>query len=99
MGGAPADGMPFREETFHYPYNKKIDDLERVVNSKRINFKPSMQNTPYFVLKNGSLDIGKQVTEEIKDDQDKVTGTRQYYVPDDDNKEKQYKIHPYTGEI
>ena len=94
--------MPFREETFHYPYNKKIDDLERVVNSKRINFKPSMQNTPYFVLKNGTLDIGKvnsTATEEIKDDQGNVIGTKKYYIPDDGNKDKKYKIDPYTGAI
>ena len=50
--------MPMRGETFHYPFNEKIDDIERIVSSKRINYKPKMSNKPYFVLKDGTLDRG-----------------------------------------
>lgn len=31
IGGAPDVGMPMRQETFYYPQNKKIDDIERIV--------------------------------------------------------------------
>ena len=61
VGGSPAAEMPLREETFHYPYNKKVDDIERIVNSKRINYKPSMSNIPYFILKDGSRDRGEEI--------------------------------------
>ena len=89
VGGSPAADMPPREETFHYPYNKKIDDIERIVNSKRINYKPSMQNTPYFILKDGSRDIGELVI----DNNNENFGN---YVPYGD---KKYKTDPYTGWI
>jgi len=37
FGGAPTSGMPYRSETFFYPYNKDIPDLTRQVSQGLIN--------------------------------------------------------------
>jgi len=70
--------MPMRGETFHYPFNEKIDDIERIVSSKRINYKPKMSNKPYFVLKDGTLDRGiidNELTKDLLDEDGNKIGT------------------------
>ena len=37
VGGAPADGMPFRQESFYYPFDPEVTFQEREVNQGRIN--------------------------------------------------------------
>ena len=48
VGGSPAEGVPFRQESFNYGFDSNISDLERLVLQGRIHADTQTVGSKYW---------------------------------------------------